>query len=126
SCGGCSSSCACYLSRSSAGSRHGALNSRPGAGRLDRGVDGELDASELLLAPLLVDGLVALLELGEELATERVDRLHDVLVLPVAGLRHEDHDVQVLVLVPLERLAQALHAADSVAGARRPIERTLH
>ena len=50
-------------------------------------------------------GLVALLERGEHLAAEELERFADVLVAVPAGLQHEDDLVDARLLEPLEVLA---------------------
>ena len=68
--------------------------------------------------------LVALGELGQHLAAEHLDRLHDVLVAVAAGLQHEDHLVDAGLLVAAQVAAHLLGRADGApqAGAcrRRP------
>ena len=72
------------------------------------------------LQPLLLRGagrLVALGELGQHLAAEQLDRLHDVLVLVAPGLEHEDHLVDAGLLVAAEVLAGLLGRADAAPQA---------
>ena len=59
--------------------------------------------------------LVAVEELGQDLATEDLDRLHDVLVLVAAGLQHEDHLVDAGFLESTEVLAHLGRRADAAA-----------
>ena len=73
------------------------------------GVDHRLQA-------LLLGGagrLVAVGELGQHLAAEQLDRLHDVLVLVAARLEHEDHLVDARLLVAAEVLDGLLGRADA-------------
>ena len=62
-------------------------------------------------------GLVALGELGQHLAAEQLDRLHDVLVLVAPGLEHEDHLVDAGLLVAAQVLAGLLGRADAAPQA---------
>src|SRR5262245_21774260 len=61
--------------------------------------------------------LVALDELGQHLASEDLERLHDVLVPVAAGLEHEDHLVDTCLLVTAEELARLLRCAGATAQA---------
>ena len=48
---------------------------------------------------------LTVLELGEHLATEELEALHDVLVAVLAGLEAEDHLVDPALLVPPQVIA---------------------
>jgi hypothetical protein len=61
--------------------------------------------------------LVALGELGQHLAAEQLDRLHDVLVAVPSGLEHEDHLVDAGLLEPPQVLAHLGRRADAAAQA---------
>ena len=69
------------------------------------------------LALLARRGLVALDELGQHLAPEQLDRLHDVLVAVAPGLQHEDHLVDAGLLVAAQVLADLVGRADRAAQA---------
>jgi hypothetical protein len=59
--------------------------------------------------------LVALLELGQHLAAEELERLADVLVAGGAGLEHEDELVDAGLFVAAQVLAQLVGRADRAA-----------
>src|SRR5262249_53827620 len=69
--------------------------------------------------------LVAVGELWQHLASEELDRLHDVLVPVPAGLEHEDHLVDTGLLVPAEVSAPLVRRAYGTTQARRVAGRPL-
>ena len=77
--------------------------------------------------PPLVRGgrLVALGELGQHLAPEQLDRLHDVLVPVAPRLEHEDHLVDAGLLVAAEVLAGLLGRAGAAPQPGRVARRDL-
>src|SRR5262245_23782740 len=67
---------------------------------------------------LFLDGLlVSLEELGQDLAAEQLEALHDVLVLVLARLAHEDDLVDATLLVPEQELSDLLGRAHRAAEA---------
>ena len=87
---------------------------------LDRGLPAGEGGLDQRLQALLLGGagrLVALGELGQHLAAEQLDRLHDVLVPVAPGLEHEDHLVDAGLLVAAEVLAHLLGRADAAPQA---------
>ena len=69
--------------------------------------------------------LVALDELGQHLAPEQLDRLHDVLVPGAAGLEHEDHLVDAGLLVATQVLTRLLGRAGAAPQSGRVAGRDL-
>ena len=67
--------------------------------------------------------LVAVLELGQHLAPEQLEALHDVLVAVLARLRAEDHLVDAALLVAPQVVAHLVRRADRAA---QPEDAVLH
>src|SRR2546430_1689139 len=69
--------------------------------------------------------LLALLELGQNLAAEQLEALHDVLVAVATRLAREDELVDAVLLVAAEVFAHLLRGADGAAEPLRVVEHDL-
>ena len=98
-------------------------------GRQRRVVLGRLARHDLVddrrqsLCLVLLGLLVAFEELGQHLPAEELEALHDVLVLVLAGLAHEDDLVDPALLVAEQEVA---HLVGRAHGAAQPAEPVLH